>query len=452
MNITLKIPGNPTTLILAEILFCSFCLLMFLIRRLPLKIKFTELDFWTLLVTLCVAVGYLRNPVGLNIFGGSSLGGRPYAIFALTLVTSLILRNFRMPVAGLKWLLKLNIIGGLAHFAFLSVGYFIPQLGVMIGSATALANDESGSGAGNGGQKATKLAFLGTLSERLALWIGAFKSPIKACFHPIWAPLILISFGFAAMSGYRSQIAATGLAYVVAIAYRGGFKSILIASAAFIFAIASLALTNLTSPLPANIQRSLTFLPGTWDEFHKKEAEDSTEWRVEMWEEALFTDDWIKNKFIGDGLGITRDEFEYILSLGGINETSGTKGKGNLSLQQEIMMASNAYHSGPVSTIRVIGYFGLLILLLAQIRLAVHAHRQIKRTKNTEWFPLALLIGIPMISTPVFFVFVFGTFDEAISGFLLGTAFVQILKNNLPLPVYIPTNQYRSLGKTTHLA
>jgi hypothetical protein len=443
LNITLKIPGQPTTFLLAQLLFCGFCLMMFLIRRLPLKLKWTELDFWTLLISLCILQVYLRNPVGLNIFGGSSVGGKPYLIFSITLLTSLILRNLSIPVSGLRWLFRLNIIGGLVSLTISTIGYFIPQIGVWIGSAKAGAM-EAGGGVDDG--RATRVLFLGSFATNISLWVGSLKSPIKACLHPYWGSLILISLVFAAFSGFRNNIAAVGLAYIVAIAYRGGIRSVFLASGVFAGVIALLAVFNLVTPLPANVQRSLSFLPGTWEDDIKRDAQSSTDWRVEMWEEALFTDFWIQNKFLGDGMGMTREEYAFIENLN-IRKIAGSAGSGRLSLQQESMMASNDYHSGPVSTIRVVGYFGLFILLIAQIRLAVHAHRQIKRARNTEWFPLTLLIGIPIIFTPIFFVFIFGSFSGGIDGFLLGVAFLRILQNNLPLPDYIPVNRHMAAAR-----
>ena len=73
---------------------------------------------------------------------------------------------------------------------------------------------------------------------------------------------------------------------------------------------------------------------------------------------------------------------------------------------------------------------------MAQIRLGIHAHRQIKRSRGTIWFPLTLLVGIPIIWTPFFFVFIFGDFGPALSTFLIGAAMVRLLENNLPLPNY----------------
>jgi len=438
LNLTLSIPGTPTTLLLAQALFVGFAGLLFLMRRLPFKIAFTELGFWTLLLCLCVAQTYARNPVGLNIFGGASVGARPYAIFAAALVSSVLLSALIIPAKDLRWILRLSILGGLINFAMLAVGYFIPRVGVWYGAVAANAGNTNIQQQGQYGvETASRIGFLGTAGRNLSLWVSSFVSPIRACFHPIWAPLVLLSFTFAAFSGFRNEIGAVGLTYLIAIAYRGGIISVFIASVTLVMGIVLLALVNLLAPLPGNIQRSLSFLPGTWEQSYVDDAEGSTEWRVDMWEEALLTDYWIKNKILGDGLGMTSQELNYIRSFGdGFTGAQSIATSNKLSLQQEFMMATGNYHSGPVSTIRAIGYLGLLVLLLAQIRLAVHAHRQIMRARNTEWFPLTLLIGIPIIWTPIFFTFVFGDFGVAVAGFLMGAAMIRVLENNLPLPTY----------------
>jgi energy-coupling factor transporter ATP-binding protein EcfA2 len=108
-----------------------------------------------------------------------------------------------------------------------------------------------------------------------------------------------------------------------------------------------------------------------------------------------------------------------------------------LSKQQEKMMLLGAYHSGPLHSIRMTGYVGLLILLLAMIRLAVHAHRQIMRCKGTEWAPVALFFGIPLIAQPFFFTFVFGEYDKGVAATLMGMAMVRLIERNVPLPAYV---------------
>lgn len=433
LNLTLMIPGQPNTILLAQALFVGFAGLLLLLRRLPYRLEITELEMWIIALCLCVGQAYLRNPVGLNIFGSGSVGGRPYAIFGAAIVSTMFLVGLRIPALDLKWIFRLHIIGGLLNFTMLAIGYFVPKIGIWYGSVNLEAVKGSNYQEGDYGiDRATRIQFTRDIARNIALWISAVKAPIKACFHPIWAPLVLLSLAFATLSGYRSEIAAVGLTYLVGIMYRGGFTSVLLATAALIIGLALLALVNMATTLPSNIQRSLTFLPGTWDQSHKQDAQDSTTWRVEMWKEALCTDYWISNKWLGDGLGMTQEEFNYIQSLKG-RQIGGQVGTGKLTTQQEIMMASNSYHSGPVSTIRTIGYIGLLVLLAAQIRLAMHAHSQIKRARNTKWFSLTLLIGIPVVFSPFYFVFIFGDFGPAIASLLYGISMVRILENNLPL-------------------
>ena len=88
---------------------------------------------------------------------------------------------------------------------------------------------------------ATRNGALGGIGITLSRWIASMVHPLKACFHPIWAPLILISIACAAGSGFRNTIAIVGLTYVVALAYRGGWPSVLLASLMGALGIASLS-------------------------------------------------------------------------------------------------------------------------------------------------------------------------------------------------------------------
>ena len=444
LNLTLTIPGQPSTILLSQALFIGFSVLLILLRRLPFRLKITELEIWIILLCFCAGQAYLRNPVGLNIFGSASVGGRPYAIFGAMIMSALLIVGLKIPEKDLALYFRIHVIGGLLNFGMLAIGYIAPSFGVWYGSINVNALNEGSYQQGiYGVDKATRIQFTRDISNNIALWISAIKSPIRAFLHPFWAPLILLSVAFAALSGYRSEIGTVGLIYLVGILYRGGLVSVTIALGGLIVSVLLLMVLNSVTPLPSNVQRSLTILPGSWDETHKKDAKDSTEWRQEMWEEALFTDYWIQNKWLGDGLGMTQHELNYIQSL----ETkmlTGQVGRGKLTIQQEIMMSSNSYHSGPVSTIRAIGCLGLLVVVSAQIRLAIHAHRQIMRTRNTRWHSLALLIGIPSVIAPLYFIFIFGDFGPAISSLVYGISMVRLLENNLPLTPLLSRQMVRS--------
>jgi len=436
VDVTLRLPGLPTTLMLAQALVVGFSLILLLMRRLPLHPRWTELESWCLLLTLMVIQVYIRNPVGLNIFGGSSVGGKPYVLFALALVTGGLLMGLKVEPKHLKAAMYLSIVGGLINFGVSLVGRFVPLVGYW--TATSFVDgrgtDDSNVGKQYDAGAATREPFLMILGRNLSLWISAFRSPLKACFHPFWGPCVLLALAAATFSGFRNAVAIVGLTYFVGICYRGGFVAVMASFMAGIVAIALLAVANGISPLPPNIQRALSFLPGTWEQRYIEDAKGSSEWRFDIWKEVLTTDRWIHNKVLGDGLGFSARELAYQASL---REGSVARlGVSGFDMHRESILASGDYHSGPVQAIRTIGYAGLIVILLFQIRLAVHAHRQIVRCKGTEWFPVALFFGIPLIWNPIFYVFIFGDFKSASATLFLGSAMIRLLERNLPLPAW----------------
>ncbi|MDP3851662.1 MAG: hypothetical protein Q8Q59_14240 [Luteolibacter sp.] len=434
LGLSLQIPGQPSSLLLAQALVLAFCALLFLMRRLPYRLAWTELELWIVILTLCVAQVYLRNPVNVSLFGGDTVGGKGYILYAIALASALLFCSLRVPANELKWVIPLSIFGALGNAAVSIIGNFVPIIGLYTGTGGYSQSNEAGYDAQVvDSEAATRIGFLGAFGKNLSLWISSYISPLKACFRPLWLILILVVVVAAGLSGFRNVIALVGVTLLLGIAYRSGFGGVALSIFGGIGGLVLLALLNTIHPLPPNIQRSLTFLPGTWEERYKRDAEGSSEWRFEIWREVLLTDRWIQNKWLGDGLGFTAAELTAQM-----NQREGSRaGLSGFDIHRENILSNGDYHSGPVSTVRIIGYLGLIIFLLAQIRLAVHAHRQILRCRGTEWFPLALFTGIPLIYGPLFFVFIFGDFRSNSVAFLLAVGMIRLLENNLPLPAYV---------------
>jgi hypothetical protein len=433
LAIGLRIPGQPDALLLAQIALIAFTIPQFLLRKLPWRLQFTELEFWILMLTLMVAQVYMRNPVGLNVFGGDTVGGKGYVLYAIALASALILCGLRVPTSDLKWVMRLSIAGGLLNLAISIIGVLVPTIGFYTGQSYTRSDEvnyENREAIDTGA--AGRIKFLTDFGQNLGLWISCYISPLVALVKPLWLMLILVAVAASLMGGFRNGLAAVGLTFLVGIAYRSGGTGVLLSSFMGMGGIALLAAINLLAPLPPNVQRALTFLPGTWEQRYKDDAEGSTEWRVEVWKEVLLTKRWIQNKYLGDGLGFSATEFAAQR-----NQRKGARaGISGFDAHRESVLANGDYHSGPVSSVRVVGYIGLFIFLLAQIRLAVHAHHLITRYRHTEWFPLTLLIGIPLIFSPFFFTFIFGDFKTAAPMFLISCGLVSILKNNLPHAIH----------------
>ena len=431
MNVVL-VRGFGSTEI-GQMLFLGFTAIIFLTRKLDLKPSFGELEYWMLLIAGSIVQTYMRNPVGLNILGGSSVGAKPYIIIALSIVSAFVLSQLKVDPKHLRWAMWLNFFGSI-----IGIPLNVLRRGSINDSFEAQGFDNTKS------DGASRIPLFATLGNTISRILVCYISPLRALLHPLWGIGLLVSLASATMSGYRNALAGVLLTYIFGTIYRGGLVSLVISAFSGALFLSTTALINLNFPLPGNVQRALSPFPGTWEERYVTDAENSSDWRVEMWIEALSSDRWINSKMLGDGLGFSRHDLEA-------NERMKDQKIGRLSTgmtaQQESMLVNGAYHSGPVHTIRTVGYVGLLILLLAMIRLAMHAHRQIIRCKGTEWFPLALFFGIPIIVHPIFFVFIFGEFPTGVAAWVLGMAMVRLLEKNLPIPPY---QRYPRLTTAVH--
>jgi hypothetical protein len=225
------------------------------------------------------------------------------------------------------------------------------------------------------------------------------------------------------------------LTYIIGLLYRGGFVQLVVSALLSAVLLAGVSIVNMITPLPPNIQRSLSFLPGTWDQKQILDAEGSSEWRFEMWKLALTTDKYIHNKWFGDGLGLTIRQLQMSIALMDLKSHGGSA----LDAHRESAMINGDYHSGPVQTIRVIGYVGLIVLIINFVLMGVRGHRQIMRCRGTEWFPFALFIFSKAIYYPFVFLFIYGDFMTGTSVLLVTTGYIRLFEKCLPLPAYQPS-------------
>jgi len=227
------------------------------------------------------------------------------------------------------------------------------------------------------------------------------------------------------MGGFRTGIIATVLTFFIGIAYHSGLRGVFLSGTMCTGGIALLATINQIAPLPPNAQRALTFLPGTWEQRYKDDAEGSTEWRTEVWKEALFTDRWIQNKWVGDGIGFSAAELAAQMNQRKLASSSG------FDAHRETVLINGDYHSSFVSSVRTTGYIGALVLILGTARLTIHAHRLIIRNRKSKYFPICLLIGIPQVlALPWYFIGAYN-YTQVAFLFVLGCGMTRMLENNL---------------------
>ena len=195
--------------------------------------------------------------------------------------------------------------------------------------------------------------------------------------------------------------------------------SLFAAAVAGIVMIVVVQTAGLNVPLAA--QRALSFIPISWDSRASVDAKGSVDWRLDMWQLALTSDRYIKNKVLGDGFGFDPSELRAQATLTSFRmDTSAGL--------QDYFLITGGYHSGPVSTIRFVGVIGLfffMILLFANVR---YAWKIIRESAKTPYFPLALFVCIPAIISPIIFIFVYGAFGDDLIQSILNLGMMNLLK------------------------
>jgi len=361
-------------------------------------------------------IGYLvtvfvRNPVGLSAMGSGMVGGRPYFDSLIGLLAFVVLTRMTLgsklakvlPLFSCAAQVGISLSGALAHY--------VPSTAPLIAriysgvDVSEYVRQEAGIEESDVNRVTNLLG--GAESGILAL-VSYF--PPLSLLSPVhlrrFLCFLAVCGGFA-LAGFRNGIALMGFVFVMSAYFRGGFKKALLVVVIVVLAVFALVGAHSAGlTLPTTAQRALSFLPGNWDADAKGDAEGSSEWRFYMWEVVLSTDRYIHNKLLGDGFGFSSEELQ-------IMEQAQSGGPGFIGASgQEGFLITGAFHSGPLSAIRYVGVVGLVFYLTLLVAAATYAWKLIRRSQGTDYFPLALFVGIPAIYEPFQYNLIFGGFDS----------------------------------------
>ena len=390
------------------------CTLLF-ISRLIFKAKNRQathefIDFLLWLNVAYLGIVFFRNPVGVNALGSELVGGKPYVDFMLGVMSYLILSRciISPKEAGMivRWSLGLSVAVGLMCTAV----FFVPAIGKVLGKFysefSSWGMDENAD-ISVGESRLTPLQGGGV---NVVLFCVSNVNPMKFLsvgnLRFFW--MYLIGIVMILLSGFRSAIfnvfLITSVAAIVREKIVGGAK-IIFASGLVASLFVVLSMTHLNLPLTA--QRALCFLPGNWDPDAVRAAEVSSEWRYHMWDIMMSTDYYIRSKLWGDGYGFTRKELEIMMDAG-----QGGGGFGGEDAHIEAHLIQGTVHSGPISSIKRVGYVGLGLLIIFMGGLSLYAYRTIKSAQATKYELIAYYFALPTLITPFIFIFIFGDYND----------------------------------------
>jgi hypothetical protein len=391
------------------------------------------IDIWIWVNILYIIIVFFRNPVGINALGGDRVGGKPYVDVALGLMCYLILRGQRISGSLAMKLPKYVLMASIFTAVAGAIGFFLPQVGDELSyfysdfsssgtlgiSSNAISNFSSG----------TRWIFAQSLGISLILYVVSACNPARLMDINNLKFGVTYLLGIVAIlaSGFRSALIQVLLMTTVAVWMRerimGLFKIII---TVFVLASGAVAISYLPIKLPTTFQRALSFLPGNWDQVAILDAQDTTDWRLEMWKMILSSDRYIHNKILGDGFGYLRADYERSLEI-----ASGKQQLSQTDAQQEMFMIDGDYHSGPLGAIRFVGVVGLALflpLLFLSVKMAMSL---IGASQGTGYQFCSYFFSLPVMILPLFFVFVIGDYRQDLVALMFSVGMMRMLKNSI---------------------
>ncbi|XHR28007.1 MAG: hypothetical protein ACFUZC_19015 [Chthoniobacteraceae bacterium] len=386
------------------------------------KASYGWLDYLLFANLAYLAVTYLRNPVGTNSTGFEKIGGRPYVEIIFMLLAYYVLGLVKISPKLAMRLPLLMILGSTFNTLAGAVGAFFPSVGMKLYSIySAFAPPQSvvlGTADPNGVNRETYMASGGS---KIFQALCSYFPPLSLLnpIHLFRFAITLLALIAILKSGFRSILFDAFIFAVIATYFRSGAASVIriAALAGSIIIIAVMGQGTLFN-LPLNMQRSLSFLPGRWDSSSVQDAKGSTEWRHEIWDNVRRSGNkYINNWWFGDGFGMTREQLRESQMI--------------TSDSQENLTIAGDYHSLPLSTIHVVGYVGLVLLMIQLIGQSFYAYKLVARSRRTPFFALALFVAAPQVYLPVTSILIFGAFNLTAPGNVIAVAWMRLISRSL---------------------
>ena len=309
------------------------------------EMKRHVLDSLLLLNVLWLGVTFLFHPVGVRALGSQTIGGRPFFDIFMALIAYAVIVRLpdsvkavgRIPyfvLAGAAILAALNVTAYLAPglTPYLYGLYSNVDLDVYIGEIR--------------GTTLVRLKNLGFFGGTLILLLCSYYPP-WTLFNPLRPRTYVFLCGWMGIlaSGYRNFFGAAVMQVgLSAWLHRGWREAAVIGVAAGLFGSALIFGQGRLYQLPLTAQRTIAFLPGKWSAEAEQQGSLATEGRFLWWKRAIEEGE-IKNWWIGDGFGISMQDFIDLSARFG-------------SHGEEFTSLTGAYHNGPLSTIHYVGVIG----------------------------------------------------------------------------------------------
>jgi hypothetical protein len=445
----LPLPLKPTHI------FCILLILYYITGYVIIRQKRIKLGnpkfLWPIMIVTMIVL-YHNHDLHVRALGGETQEGAKPAIL-LYLVVLAYFCGINISPPSIHFFSKIPlyavILTGLSCIPFL-LTTFIPSLAPYVYYITDNVNVEAYLDTQAGPQAVTGIGRLGSLGP-----LGGVLQLYLLCYYPIgtwlrperwWvAALSLICVVLVLATGFRNSLFGFAMMVLVATWCYYSWRVLFLPLALFIvalifFAASSNNFINLpTNKLPLLAQRTLSFLPGDWDQEAVESAKSSNDFRQEI--QDLYIKDYLnKSPLIGNGFSIDTKEFNRL------NDAlkNGNGGEDGEYLTARTFIEGKMFHTGWLSVydaVGIIGSLAFIVLAWNEIRMAAHFIFGPKADRRSPLFPFYVWLICSIFPPMIGFFAVFGDFGQAFPSlciYAIALSHLSDIENTTDVPIVLP--------------
>jgi hypothetical protein len=350
-----------------------------------------------------IAFTFLCHPVGLHALGSGTVGGRPYFNIFIGWCDYWVIAHmpdsYKSVTKVPLWLMVSATICGVIGLAVYIVPSITPyvwffysdiDISGYLGSLHATGEEA----------EVHRFLSLAPFGLMLVQFLSAYRPPLTLL-NPLRGRFYLFVLGLVAIlaSGFRSVLLFAMASLVLASWFHRGWREVawggLVGALLLGFILFG---QGRLFELPLTAQRALGSLPAKWDSVIKEEVTISNS-RWDWWL-RIIEGGTIKNWWVGDGFGLTEEDYRAITTE-------------NIGFEESVTL-TGAFHSGPLTTIHNVGLVGLVLLYTLMIVAAVYSVKCVRRCRGTPLLPLAIFLAMQLVWEPIQFTFVFGSYADQV--------------------------------------
>jgi hypothetical protein len=364
---------------------------------------------WPLLATTAMAyiTAKLTGGIGLHTLGNEVGGGKKYITLFLGIATFFALISRKIPKEHRQLYIGLFFLSGLPAF--------ISDLGPVLPYPLNAINLFFPSRMGTDQQWEVGITRLGAFGATAGVVVAfmAARFGIEGIFassKALWrAPFFVLMLALTLLGGFRNVLFANVVLCILMFFMEGLHRTRLLPFFMLLGLVGACLLVPLAHKLPYTFQRAISFLPLNVDPVARADAQGSTEWRLQMWQDLL--PQVPQYLLLGKGYALTSDDFE-MMGTG----TLANGAEARMDASEGSLAVAGDYHSGPLSTVIPFGIWGVITFLwfiFAGFRVL---YRNLK-FGDPQLKIINIYFFAEYLTSFIGFLFIFGSYSDAMFGF-----------------------------------